>query len=347
MAVVDAGDPAPRFSLPLLVVVGLAAVVLVAFGASLLISAQRAAEETAEGPVSYRHTYRLFGALAAALLLAFALRGFAVPSDYGVEGPFRAGARTDAARVSEPRYQGAAACVECHAEVQTATAKDVHRTVQCEVCHGPGAAHDAKPKEARMVVDRSAAGCLVCHRKLAARSASFPQVSLPEHFQLVGAKDQGVACVTCHDPHEPIYLQKPLAEARLHPLVHRCRDCHVNRTDETLERPAAHPAIFECSYCHGELAEDMKSRRHEKVACGSCHLFVKESDFAGRIVKNADPRFCLLCHGAGEHRREDAAAATIDWEEHRKTFDDTLPASAPCTTCHADVIHGERKEAPP
>ena len=129
--------------------------------------------------------------------------------------------------------------------------------------------------------------------------------------------------------------------SRLHPLVHRCRDCHVNRTDETLERPAAHPAIFQCGTCHAAVAADAKGRRHADVACTTCHLFIRESDFAGRIVRNTDPRFCLLCHRAADFRRE-GGPATIDWDEHRKTYDDTLPATAPCTPCHLDTVHAER-----
>jgi hypothetical protein len=171
------------------------------------------------------------------------------------------------------------------------------------------------------------------------RPATFPQIDRRQHFRLVGAKDD-TACGNCHDAHQPIFLPRALAEARLHPLVHRCRDCHLGRTDETLVRPAAHPAIFECGYCHAKLAADFPERRHAAVACATCHLFVRDSDFAGRIVRNTNPRFCLLCHGAADFRRDDAAA-TITWDEHRKTYDDTLDENAPCTTCHADTVHGE------
>jgi len=263
-----------------------------------------------------------------------------MPADFGLHGHYRAGARDDAAKVHAPRYQGAASCLECHAEENATVGKDVHASVQCETCHGPSGRHADEPKTAHLTVDKAAAACLTCHRRIMGRPGTFPQVVPAEHFKLVGAKD-GAACTSCHDAHQPIFLRQPLAQARLHPLVHRCRDCHLNRTDETLQRPAAHPAIFDCSYCHSKLATDFRDRRHAAIACTSCHLFLRDSDFAGRIVRNTNPRFCLLCHGASDQRRDDAAAATIDWDEHRKTFDDTLDEKAPCTGCHADTIHGE------
>jgi hypothetical protein len=346
MAYRDSQDVAPRFPMPLLAVVGLAAIALVATGVSQLVSARRiAAGAPAEEPASYRHTIRPFAAIGAFLFIGFVLRGLAVPADFGRDGPYRAGARDDAASARAPRFRGSAACLECHTAENQETARDVHQTVQCETCHGPGAAHIDAPKQSHLAVDRDAAACLVCHRKLTARPGPFPQIEPAEHFKLVGARD-GTACTTCHDPHRPIFLATSLAEARLHPLVHRCRDCHVNRTDESLKRPANHPAIFECSYCHSAVAADAANRRHAEVACTTCHLFIRDSDFAGRIVRNDDPRFCLLCHRAGDFRRE-GAPATIDWAEHRQTYDDTLPDTAPCAGCHADVLHGELQRSTP
>ncbi len=340
MAYIDSRDPSPVFPLPLLVVTGLAAVILFAVGASLLAVARRVAAGAPEEKISYRHTYRLFGLLGILFLVLFTARSLAVPSDYGLEGPFRAGARRDAANVKAPRYQGRDSCVKCHQTENAETAKDVHHTVQCEDCHGPSDQHNKDPKQAHLTTDRSQAACLICHRKLTARPGAFPQIAVADHFKLVGVKDEKTECVSCHDAHQPIFLQKPLAEARLHPLVHRCRDCHLNRTDETLKRPENHPAIFQCGYCHTKIATDFTSSTHSKIACTTCHLFVKDSDFAGRIVRNTDPRFCLLCHRAAPFRAE-GGPPTIDWDEHRKTFDDTLDERAPCAQCHADALHGE------
>jgi hypothetical protein len=345
MAYVDSRDAAPRFPLPALAVAGLAAIVLLAAGVAQLRTAQRVDSGAPEEPTSYRHTYRLFGALGVVFLIALAARGLAVPSDFGVDGHYRAAAPGDAARERPPRYRGRAACVECHAEKHALIAKDVHRSVECETCHGPGWQHIDEPKTAKLKVDKTGETCLLCHRALKARPTAFAQISVPEHQRAGGAKD-GTACITCHDPHEPIFLQKAVSESRLHPLVQRCRDCHDEPPDVKLQKPADHLATFECSYCHKEVAADFAGRTHAKLNCVDCHIFVRENDFAGRIVRNTDPRFCLLCHRAGDARRDDGPPS-IDWDEHRNTFDDTLPASAPCTTCHADSIHGELQGATP
>jgi hypothetical protein len=341
----DEHDPAPRFQLPLLVLAGLAAVVLFGLGVSALLGAQRAAADAPEERVSYRHAYRLFGLVGGAVTLALVARGLAMPADFGRFGFYRGGAPADAAHARNPRYLGSKACVECHDDELATHAKDVHRTVQCEDCHGPAAKHVEDPANEHPVVDKSQDACLVCHRKLTARPASFPQVAWRDHFAFVGVKDEKTECVKCHDPHQPLFLQKPVAEARLHPLVHRCRDCHLNRTDETLPRPAEHPAIFQCSYCHKDLAKDFATRTHQKVSCTTCHLFLKESDFAGRIVRNTDPRFCLLCHRAAAFRSSDAPA-TIEWPAHAQQWDaDITDPATPCTNCHADAIHGDNVKA--
>ena len=340
MAYYDSRDPAPRFPLPSLVVVGFAAVVLVAGGVSLLLTAGRVAAGEPEEPVSYRHTYRLFGLLGFGLLAALVARGYAVPSDFGKYGNYRGGAPAEAAVARAPRYQGARVCSECHEVESAAHTKDVHRTVQCEVCHGPGDKHAEDPANEHLAVKKDKDWCLVCHRKLTARPGAFPQVSWREHYTFVGVSDERIDCIKCHDPHEPLYLQKPVAEARLHPLIHRCRDCHVGRTDETLARPAAHPSIFDCSYCHKAIAKDFADRTHHEVQCTTCHLFLKESDFAGRIVRNTDPRFCLLCHRTADYRGK-SAAAPIDWAQHLASYGDTTEESTPCTSCHVEEIHGD------
>jgi len=327
-----------RYSLALPIVLAALAVGAIAAGVSVLKSP---APASAGEPISYRHTVRLFAVLGGGLLAALAARSLAVPDSFGERGFFRGDARREAMVARAPRLQGSASCLECHKFQSQINAKDVHRTVQCEDCHGPGDAHAKEAKSDNIVIDRSRDACLVCHRLLSARPGAFAQVSWRDHFKQMGVTDDKTACVACHDAHEPLFLEKPLAQARLHPLIHRCRDCHTGKMAEAAERPADHPQIFECAYCHAAVAKDFDRRPHGDIKCTTCHLFIKESDFSGRIVLNADPRFCLLCH-ARTAFRNDQAVATIEWPKHledvkaESTDDDT-----PCTTCHRAVLHGE------
>lgn len=348
---VDARSGVPRYSLALLVVLGLVAVGLLAAGLSELRVAKEAADGKEVEPADFRHTVPLFSVLGVGLLGALVARGVAVPDTFGTEGNYRADARLEAMSARPPRLQGKKTCVRCHEYQYELHEKDVHRTVECEVCHGPADVHVAKGKEGPIERRPTKDWCLTCHRQLTARPGAFPQVDWQEHYKFVGAQDEKVECIGCHDPHEPLFLQRPVRESRLHPLVHRCRDCHLGRMDEKVERPANHPAIFECSYCHQKIAEDFDTTPHYAEPCTTCHLFLRESDFAGRIMRNDDPRFCLLCHGEMEFRptqqkKEEGVAPIIKWPDHMTAKDAAMKDDeTPCTKCHAVQVHSHLEGA--
>lgn len=288
---------------------------------------------------SYRHTVRLFVLVGVALAAALAARQALVPPSFGEQGHFRAAAVQEA-REAELRHAGSGACADCHDDVAGLHAKDAHAPVPCETCHGPGAAHAAAGGEAPVRRPQGQDACLACHRLQPERPGDFPQITPAEHYRFVGVADPQTPCVACHDPHEPLFMDRDLRQARLHPLIHRCRDCHPGRTDEKLARPAGHPAIFQCDYCHGALATDFAARPHHEVRCTACHVFFRESDSAGRILRDADPRFCLLCHGAAEFRTA-GGPPPVEWPEHGQAMGgdggDGPPPS--CLECHQDAIH--------
>jgi hypothetical protein len=334
----------PPVSTALLVGLGVAIVLFFAIGLNMLLSIKR--QDESGPPTSYRHAVPLLALIAALLVLVFVGRWFAVPATFGQHGQYR-GAAIAEARSFSPRHIDEKICEECHEAQASLHSKDVHVTVQCGTCHGAGWKHAENPQENPVQTPDGKEQCLVCHELLEARPASFPQIRWREHFLFVGIKDESVTCINCHDPHEPLYMERNLRSARLHPLVHRCRDCHVGRVDEKLTRPAKHPAIFECNYCHSAAAEDFEDRAHSKVRCTTCHLFLKETAYAGRIIRDADPRFCLLCHRQAEFR-SDSAPPGIDWPGHRDDMssgpaDDTKR----CIDCHRDAIHAPSEPSPP
>lgn len=344
----DTKSPAPDYSLALLVVLALLAVGLLAAGFALLRMASEVASGSAPPPEDYRHTYRLFGLLGLGFVAALGARSLAVPENFGKDGFYRTEAPLEAMVARAPKFQGSASCTECHEWQVELHAKDVHRNVQCENCHGPAAEHLAAEKK-RGTIAKTPQGdwCLTCHRQLTARPGSFPQVSWEEHFRYVGADPKQTKCTDCHDAHEPLFLETPVSEARLHPLIHRCRDCHLGRVDEKQERPEDHPAIFECQYCHKEIARHYATTPHRDVECTNCHLFQRETEFSGRIVRNKDPRFCFLCHGEKEFRPLDARpenGAKIIPLNHATAYDKKADEETPCTQCHAAQVHGQLKE---
>ena len=325
-------------SMGLMAVLGAMSITLFAIGINLVLSLRSVAAGERPAAVDFRHTYPLFGLIIAGIAAALVARAALVPQGFGAYGYYRGDAPQDA-REFPIRHAGESRCSECHEDEVELHDKDAHAKVPCETCHGPGAAHAEASGDAPIAVPKGKELCLTCHRLLDARPGSFPQVDWHEHYKFVGVKDEGVDCTRCHSPHEPLFMDRDLRAARLHPLIHRCRDCHIGRTDETVTRPANHPAVFECSYCHAGIVKDAATRKHKEVSCTTCHIFIKESEFAGRIIRDADPRFCLLCHRAGEFRTP-GLRPTIDWPDHLQEVGAKVDEKrARCIDCHQDRIH--------
>lgn len=285
----------------------------------------------------YRHAYPIFLIVGVLGLTALFVRSKLVPATFGQYGYYR-GAALDDAREPLPRYTGSAACAECHGDVAAIHDKDAHGTVQCETCHGPGAKH-VKDNDVPMLLPKTRDDCLICHRRLDARPGSFPQVDWQEHFRFLGVSNPTTACIRCHSGHEPLFMDRDLRTARLHPLIQQCGDCHLGRTDQTQKQPATHPQVFQCDYCHPAIAASRAKSSHKNVACSTCHLFVKENAFSGRIIRDADPRFCLLCHRKADFKSA-AGPPTIDWPAHIKDVSGDAPdPKRSCTECHQENIH--------
>ncbi|MHC4946216.1 MAG: hypothetical protein ACYTG7_24655, partial [Planctomycetota bacterium] len=97
--------------------------------------------------------------------------------------------------------------------------------------------------------------------------------------------------------------------------------------------------VFFCNDCHQELSADFEVRPHSFVRCGTCHQFTKVSDTAGRIFKNGNVKFCLLCHEEKPFKDKEAVPL-IPWPDH---LNDERIAEADrdksCIECHWDRIH--------
>lgn len=120
-------------------------------------------------------------------------RTILTPPTFGHYGHYRGAALVEAASLPV-RYAGAKACDECHSETVELVAKDRHKGISCESCHGPGRTHARNPDI--MPVKLNDQLCLRCHLADPARPAKHRQVQILDHFP-------GDKCVECHIAHQP------------------------------------------------------------------------------------------------------------------------------------------------
>ncbi len=305
------------------------------------------------GWTSLRYVRRLLAIGITALVGLLAVRWYLVPEGFGETGHYRAAAPVEEA-AREPLLRGKAVCGGCHADEFAKHEKDVHVTVECEDCHGAGAEHvearlAGKPKgEGVIFRELAQANCLACHRRIEARPKLFPTIDLAEHFALVGVKDAMTPCQGCHNPHEPLFLERRVVDARIHPLIHRCTDCHAQREVQSRPLPEGHVVTFQCRDCHADVVADYQSKTHHALDCTTCHPFRKDSEFSGRILKIGSPTFCLMCHQKRSFMDPARKPLIESLDAHIAEYGSPDDKGKRCVDCHLeDNIHARRKAVPP
>ncbi len=98
-------------------------------------------------------------------------------------------------------------------------------------------------KGVSLIVATDRASCGVCHDKIVARPANFPQVDLKQH----GGQS---ACVTCHSPHDPRVAAPPAVP---HSLEGRadCLLCHQAGGIKPFPEDHEGRTSSSCLICHG------------------------------------------------------------------------------------------------
>lgn len=144
-----------------------------------------------------KHIVRLLLVLAAFLFLAVAARNYVLDPSYYQFGYYRGDAVIELA-TGDPQFRGAAYCQACHAERHAEWSAGVHRSVECEVCHGAAREHPADG--ALPIPEDTVKLCTVCHEAMPGRPAAQPQIVVAEHPV---PHDGALQCLTCHNPHSP------------------------------------------------------------------------------------------------------------------------------------------------
>lgn len=146
-----------------------------------------------------KHIVRLI-----ALLVAFAVVALLAKSFFTAESFYRYGhyrgdyVQEEAAHdvvFQTPRY-----CLDCHTERVAQWSANNHKTVSCEVCHGPARGHPEKgklPLPADLDVVKL---CTLCHEAMPERPGRQPQIQVASHNPYTSS---GTQCTVCHNPHSP------------------------------------------------------------------------------------------------------------------------------------------------
>lgn len=242
-----------------------------------------------------------------------------------------------AAEDSSYTKRGADTCLRCHDEsskfpvvaifktrhAQRDDARTPFAQLQCETCHGPGAAHAEEVPEGQKQAPILAFGgnshvpvakqngvCLGCHES---------QARITWKGNSHG--DNDVACASCHRIHAQ---HDPVLTNATQPDV--CYTCHKAQRAE-FDKPSAHPvrsAGMECSSCHevhGSLAAKLLIKPTLNETCYTCHA-EKRGPYLWEHAPVAED--CTNCH-----------------TPHGSIHSTLLAKRAPllCQQCHSQLGH--------
>jgi hypothetical protein len=182
--------------------------------------------------------------------------------------------------VAKPvKFAGSTACQSCHEDIPSQVRKGYHKNLSCEGCHGPATAHTEDPMAVKPFAPRDRKFCPLCHAYDPSRPTGFPQINPTTHNPVK-------ACVTCHNPHDPVPQKVPQ----------------------------------DCSACHAQIQRTTSVSSHALLRCTTCHTVPAQHRKAPRSALPSKPEtrdFCGTCHGKGSAQKD---APKIDLGTHGNTY---------------------------
>jgi len=229
--------------------------------------------------MAIREQVRRLGLVIAVVVGAVVVIRFVIiPPSYFSTRLHRAG--TVRREVAKPiRFAGMATCRECHSDVYETKVGGYHRGLACETCHGPSAEHAEDPMSVKPYAPRDRKFCPVCHAYDPSRPTGFPQINPTTHNPLK-------ACITCHQPHDPVPPEVPR----------------------------------ECSACHAQIARTKAVSSHALLECTTCHQASERHKISPRSALPSKPQareFCGQCHASDAANPQ---APKIDLASHGGTY---------------------------
>ncbi len=139
---------------------------------------------------------RLLPLFAVFVILFLVVRYFLVPESFGEHGHYRFNSVEDNAN-QELHYAGKELCADCHEDQVENLESDLHASLSCETCHGPGLAHSTLEGSVTLLMPDEREFCGLCH--------SFNPTRKKKMVAQVDLNDHNIEkkCIECHNPHMP------------------------------------------------------------------------------------------------------------------------------------------------
>lgn len=139
---------------------------------------------------------RLLIAFAVFIALFLLIRNLLLPDSFGKYGHYRGDALDEIASGGIKFTNVGETCALCHDSIAGVMSNNFHKSLNCQVCHGPGHLHVDNPEDNKLVKPEGREFCGRCHAMNVARSKDIKQINIEEH-------NKREDCLNCHNPHEP------------------------------------------------------------------------------------------------------------------------------------------------
>ena len=127
--------------------------------------------------------------------LFLVLRHFLIPESFGQYGHYRGNSLLDNAS-REMVYADREDCHACHSDILKLLENEMHASLSCLICHGPGRSHVENPQLGNITKESGREFCGRCHDINPSRPADVVfQVDILIHHM------EKTDCIECHNPH--------------------------------------------------------------------------------------------------------------------------------------------------
>ncbi len=259
-----------------------------------------------------KHIVRLVVLVLGFIAAAVAARALFTDDSFYRFGHYRGDSVVEIAAL-EPVYQAPGSCASCHAERAMQWSAQSHKTVACQVCHGPAKGHPAKGK--LPVPSDTHKLCSLCHEAMPGRPQSHPQIEVAAH-------SLGESCVMCHNAHAPriVAVAAVVADGRAgRQKAASCAGCHGEHGisgNETWPSLAGQNAVY-----LARILAAYKSGAQPDVVMTPIAKELSDAEVQGLAAFYAG----LAC--APGERITDVSAAAAGQSLHRKN----------CASCHGEA----------